>query len=183
MHSPTLAKLFAAPQPGADYRLCGWLRSKRQSTNVLFLVLSDGSTQATLQAVADPSAYPAELLQQLSVGASVALEGKLIDTPQAAQPYELQLQKITLLGAADAKHYPLQPKAHSYAFLRSIAHMRLVRLLLDQFLGYVMRLVMRYIAFFTKRAFFRYTRLSLLQQMPKALAKCLAYVPQKHLIL
>ena len=121
---PTLALLYASPQAGAKYRLQGWLRSKRQSAKVLFLALSDGSTQATLQAVVDPLAYPAELLQQLSVGAAVALEGKLLATPAAAQPYELQTTHIELLGPADPECYPLQPKAHSYTFLRSIAHLR-----------------------------------------------------------
>ena len=122
--SPTLSKLFSVPKPGAKYRLRGWLRSKRHSAKVLFLVLSDGSTQATLQAVADPLAYSSVLLQQLSVGASVVLEGKLLATPSAPQPYELQLSNIVLLGTADPEHYPLQSKAHSYAFLRTIAHLR-----------------------------------------------------------
>lgn len=120
----TLAALWADPKVGNQYLLRGWLRSKRQTAKVLFLALSDGTVQRSLQAVGVPSEYPEALLRQLTVGASVALSGQLVATPQAAQPYELQLQAIELLGAADPEQYPLQPKAHSYAFLRTIAHLR-----------------------------------------------------------
>ena len=124
--SPTLSVLFKNPKKhlGLSLRLQGWIRNKRQSSGVLFLVLSDGSTQSTLQAVAEPSSYASSLLQKLSVGASVSLEGKLIATPSSPQPYELRLSNITLLGTSDPEKYPLQPKSHSYAFLRSCAHLR-----------------------------------------------------------
>ena len=121
---PTLATVFKAPQPGKDYLLNGWIRHKRQTAKVLFLVLTDGSTQSTLQAVGTPGDYAGVFLRKLSVGASVALSGTLVATPKAAQPYELQLKSIQLLGEADPDSYPLQPKAHSYPFLRSIAHLR-----------------------------------------------------------
>ena len=120
----TLAALFAAPKAGQAYVVQGWIRSKRQSAKVLFIVLYDGTTAQNLQAVGDPAVYTSALLAKLGVGASVRLSGRLRATPEAAQPYELALEDLVLLGEADAQSYPLQPKAHSYPFLRSIAHLR-----------------------------------------------------------
>ena len=122
--SPSLADLFRAPQAATEYLIRGWVRSKRLSSQVFFLVISDGSTQDTLQAVGEPSNYEESFLQSLTVGASVALTGTLVATPEAAQAYELQIKSIECLGEADPNQYPLQPKAHSYAFLRTVAHLR-----------------------------------------------------------
>lgn len=120
----SLSELFKNPQVGQIYLIQGWIRSKRVGSQVFFLVLSDGSTQQTLQVVGDSSLYDEELIQKVSVGASVTLRGKLVATPEAAQSYELQLIELQLLGAADPSTYPLQPKAHTYTFLRTVAHLR-----------------------------------------------------------
>ena len=122
--SSTLVDLFRDPGLGKHYFLQGWLRNSRKSAKIFFLILSDGTTQQTLQAVGQVEDFDADLLQKLDVGAAVALSGTLVETPNARQPYELHVAHIDLLGEAEAEHYPLQPKAHSYPFLRSIAHLR-----------------------------------------------------------
>ena len=44
-------------------------------------------------------------------------------TPQAKQPFELQVTEVILEGACD-NSYPLQKKRHSFEYLREIGHLR-----------------------------------------------------------
>src|SRR5699024_3884442 len=55
--------------------------------------------------------------------AALRVEGKFIETPGAKQPFEIQAEKVEVL-AESSEDYPLQKKAHSNEFLRSIAHLR-----------------------------------------------------------
>jgi len=110
---------------GERYTARGWLRSHRGSKAVSFLVLSDGSTMKTLQAVlpTETEGYE-ELLPKLTTGASVVVEGVLVESPGKGQRVELKADRVAVLGLADADAYPLQKKGHSMEFLRSIAHLR-----------------------------------------------------------
>ena len=51
------------------------------------------------------------------------VEGILVPTPQAKQPFEIQATSVTLEGAS-APDYPLQKKRHSLEYLRTISHLR-----------------------------------------------------------
>ncbi|TNF32664.1 MAG: asparagine--tRNA ligase [Deltaproteobacteria bacterium] len=112
-------------QVGERFTARGWLRSHRGSKAVSFLVLYDGSTMKTLQAVlpTDTPGYE-EVAHQLTTGASVVVEGVLVESPGKGQRVELKADKVAVLGVADADTYPLQKKGHSMEFLRSIAHLR-----------------------------------------------------------
>jgi len=112
-------------QVGERYVARGWLRSHRGSKAVSFLVLYDGSTINTLQAVlgADVPGY-ADIAPLLTTGASVEVEGELVESPGKGQRVELKADRIAVIGTADADTYPLQKKGHSLEFLRSIAHLR-----------------------------------------------------------
>jgi len=112
-------------QVGERYVVRGWLRSHRGSKAVSFLVLNDGSTINTLQAVlpTDVDNYEAAL-PLLTTGASVEVEGELVESPGKGQRVELKAERIKVLGPADADTYPLQKKGHSLEFLRSISHLR-----------------------------------------------------------
>ena len=59
----------------------------------------------------------------MNVGAAVIVEGTLVPTPQAKQPFEIQAASVTLEGAS-APDYPLQKKRHSLEYLRTISHLR-----------------------------------------------------------
>ena len=59
----------------------------------------------------------------MNVGAAVIVEGTLVPTPQAKQPFEIQAATVTLEGAS-APDYPLQKKRHSLEYLRTISHLR-----------------------------------------------------------
>lgn len=110
---------------GERYVAKGWVRSRRDSKGLSFLVLGDGSSMQTLQVVmgAEVPGYEA-LLPDLTTGASVAVTGELVESPGKGQRVELKAETVELLGKADPETYPLQKKGHSQEFLRTIAHLR-----------------------------------------------------------
>ena len=50
--------------------------------------------------------------------------GKLVLTPDAKQPFELQGRTVIAVEGASTPDYPLQKKRHSVEFLRTIQHLR-----------------------------------------------------------
>lgn len=102
----------------------GWVRTKRDSKNVAFIHLNDGSTIHNIQIVADLNIFDESLMQKINTGASLSVHGKLVSSQGQGQSTEIQAESIEVLGQADPEEYPLQPKRHSFEFLRSIAHLR-----------------------------------------------------------
>ena len=62
-------------------------------------------------------------ISKLNVGSSIIVEGVLVKTPEAKQPFEVKATSITIEGKSTPE-YPLQKKRHSFEYLRSIAHLR-----------------------------------------------------------
>lgn len=118
----TLQKNFA-DYDGKTITVCGWARTVRDSKNIGFIELNDGSFKS-VQIVLERSklANYDELVKQ-NVGASFEIVGKVIVTPQAKQPFEINADKAEVLGTS-ATDYPLQKKGHSIEFLRSIPFIR-----------------------------------------------------------
>jgi len=110
-------------EPRSGLRVKGWLRTVRDSKQVLFLELNDGSSLATLQAVCPASLANFEHLRKLSTGSAVEIVGDLVASPAAGQRVELQATEVIVVGLADAT-FPLQKKRHTFEFLREIAHLR-----------------------------------------------------------
>ena len=103
----------------------GWIRTKRDSKNVCFFELSDGSCLKNLQVIVDKENYnPEDILSRLTTGAGVEVDGMLVESPGQNQAVELQASEVRILGEAPADSYPLQKKRHSFEFLREIAHLR-----------------------------------------------------------
>ena len=101
----------------------GWIRSVRDSKTFGFLVVNDGTFFEPLQVVyADKLENFAEI-SKLNVGAAVIVTGKLVATPQAKQPFEIQAEEVIIEGES-APDYPLQKKRHSFEYLRTISHLR-----------------------------------------------------------
>jgi len=100
----------------------GWVRTKRISKEVIFIMLNDGSTLHHLQIVVPPHQLSESTLQEIATGASLLVRGTLVASQGGTQPIELQAETVELLGKA--VDYPLQPKKHSLEFLREIAHLR-----------------------------------------------------------
>jgi len=101
----------------------GWVRSVRDSKNFGFLVLHDGTFFDSLQIVFHDTMENFEQICKLNVGAAVIAKGKLIATPQAKQPFEIQALEVEIEGSS-APDYPLQKKRHTLEYLRTINHLR-----------------------------------------------------------
>ncbi len=101
----------------------GWVRSVRGSKAFGFVVVSDGSYFDTLQIVYHDTLANFAQISKLNVGAAIIVNGTLVATPDAKQPFEIQAAEVFVEGAS-APDYPLQKKRHSLEFLRTINHLR-----------------------------------------------------------
>ncbi len=111
---------------GTELTVGGWIRTVRNSKGGFsFLALNDGSCLGTIQVVADGKLdnYDSEITR-LSAGCSVLATGSLTASQGKGQSVEIQATEVRVIGAADAEKYPIQPKRHSFEFLRTQAHLR-----------------------------------------------------------
>ena len=111
---------------GTETAVNGWVRTKRDSKNVCFLELNDGSSMKSLQLIVDKGTdtVPDELLERITTGASLTVTGEVVESPGKNQRVEMHVGGLELYGEAPAESYPLQKKRHSFEFLREIAHLR-----------------------------------------------------------
>ena len=101
----------------------GWLRSVRDSKTFGFLVVNDGTFFEPLQVVYSDKLENFAAISKLNVGAAVIVTGKLVATPSAKQPFEIQADEVFVEGES-MPDYPLQKKRHSFEYLRTITHLR-----------------------------------------------------------
>lgn len=109
---------------GQEITIKGWVRTKRESSNVSFINLNDGSTIHNIQGVVATGIIPEQTMKLITTGACIAMSGTLIESGGKGQSVELNVQSVLVYGTADPEKYPLQPKKHSLEFLREIAHLR-----------------------------------------------------------
>lgn len=103
--------------------ICGWARTIRDSKNIAFVSLNDGAFKCVQVVVErDKVTNYDEVVKQIS-GASFCVTGKLILTPEAQQPFEINAEEVKVLGESSAD-YPLQKKRHTIEFLRTIPTIR-----------------------------------------------------------
>jgi len=132
---PKLIKYILKEDPlSQEVEISGWVRTKRDMKNLVFVEVNDGSCFAGIQCTFDRSAgfdsKNEEALASLSTGASVKIKGKLIPSPASGQAVEIAASDLSVIGQApaettgDIQAYPLQKKRHSLEFLREIAHLR-----------------------------------------------------------
>ena len=108
---------------GKKITVGGWVRSIRDSKTFGFIVLNDGTFFDTLQIVYSDKLNNFANITKLNVGSAIIIEGELVATPEAKQPFEIQAKEIIVEGTSTAE-YPLQKKRHSLEYLRTIAHLR-----------------------------------------------------------
>ena len=121
-----IRKLFDSAESYAEksVTVCGWIRTLRDSKAVGFIEVNDGSCFKGVQVV-----FESEKLEnykeiaKLNVGSAIRVTGRLLLTPQANQPFEINADEISI-EAMSTPDYPLQKKRHSLEFLRTIAHLR-----------------------------------------------------------
>jgi len=116
--------LLKTGQPGTSVTVKGWVRSKREQKAFSFININDGSCMSGIQVVVDPEMPDYEaVIKRINTGASVEIQGQLVESPAKGQRVELKAGQITVYGEAD-ETYPLQKKRHSFEFLRTIGHLR-----------------------------------------------------------
>jgi asparaginyl-tRNA synthetase len=119
--------LGGTPAVGERATVQGWIRTRRDSkAGLSFLAVHDGSAFPPLQVVAPNSLanYDSEILH-LTTGCAVSASGILAESQGKGQTVEMQADEITVIGwVDDPDTYPIQPKAHSFEYLREVAHLR-----------------------------------------------------------
>ncbi|MCI6315716.1 MAG: asparagine--tRNA ligase [Treponema sp.] len=130
---PTLIKDLLSTKPeGQKVTVCGWVRTVRDSKNLVFIQVNDGSCFANIQLTFDRNAPSnnanvnniEEELKKLNTGASVRAEGVLIESPASGQAVEVTLESLKCLGTCNPDEYPLQKNKMSMEYLRTNAHLR-----------------------------------------------------------
>ena len=125
MNLTTVRSIFKETEKYIDKPISvgGWVRSNRASKNFGFLVVSDGTFFNTLQIVYHDDMENFAEISKLNVGAAVIVDGTLVATPEAKQPFELQAASVVVEGKSDSD-YPMQKKRHSFEYLRTVSHLR-----------------------------------------------------------
>ena len=101
--------------------ISGWVKTFRANR---FISLNDGSCIANLQCVIDFEITGQEILKRITTGAAINVKGSLIKSQGSKQNFELKVDDCEILGESDPELYPIQPKKHSFEFLRENAHLR-----------------------------------------------------------
>ena len=102
----------------------GWVKTKRDSKNVVFINLNDGTVCKGLQVVIDKETFKdLKTIDKLSTGSSVLFSGKLVKSQGANQSFELLASSCVLFGEAD-ETFPMQKKRQTLEYLRDIPHLR-----------------------------------------------------------
>lgn len=118
----TINDLLLDSREKNDIEICGWVKTKRASRNICFIMINDGSTLNDLQCVINVDELGTNISDSINTGASVKINGNLINSKGNEQNLELKVKSIDIIGGSI--NYPIQPKNHSLEFLRDISHLR-----------------------------------------------------------
>ncbi|MCQ2586784.1 MAG: asparagine--tRNA ligase [Treponema sp.] len=130
---PVLIKdLLKSDPKGQSVKVCGWVRTVRDSKGLVFIQVNDGSCFSNIQLTFDrnnPSNNAnvnqiEEELKKLNTGASVRATGLLIESPASGQAVEVTLEGLECLGTCNPDEYPLQKNKMSMEYLRENAYLR-----------------------------------------------------------
>ncbi len=121
MKSHTVSELLSQDFKMSEVNIKGWVRTFRANR---FIALNDGSTLSNIQCVVDFEKFDDSLLKKINTGAAVHIIGDLVESQGKGQTVEIQVKELKILGESDPETYPIQPKKHSFEFLREQAHLR-----------------------------------------------------------
>jgi len=117
----TVLDLLKGEKKGQEVQLKGWVRTFRAKR---FIAINDGSTINNIQCVVDFENTDEELLKRINTGAAVSIKGILIESQGKGQSVEIEVSDLEILGDSNPEEFPIQPKKHSFEFLREQAHLR-----------------------------------------------------------
>ena len=106
---------------GTTVTVCGWARTARDSKNVAFIELNDGTTLKHIQIVIDKEKGIEYSDEAMKLGASLCVTGTVVEGRQGNP--EINAEKIDVIGVCPPE-YPLQKKRHTLEFLRTMPHLR-----------------------------------------------------------
>lgn len=106
---------------GTQVTVCGWVRTSRDSKNMAFIELNDGTSLSHLQIVIDKSKL-SDISAFMPGGTALKVVGTVVKGA-VNNAVEVNADEITLLGECPSD-YPLQKKRCSLEFLRTIPHLR-----------------------------------------------------------
>lgn len=106
---------------GKKVTVCGWVRTSRDSKNMAFIELNDGTSLKHLQIVID-KAKLSEISEFMPGGTAIKVVGTVVEGA-VNNAVEVNAEEIQLLGACPGD-YPLQKKRCSLEFLRTMPHLR-----------------------------------------------------------
>jgi asparaginyl-tRNA synthetase len=124
MKRSRISEVLATSNIGEKICVKGWVRAFRSNR---FIQLNDGSTIKNIQAVVDFVNFDETLLKKVSTGASLHIEGTIVESQGAGQAFEIAVELLHVLGEANPEEIQktvMQPKKHSLDFLREQAHLR-----------------------------------------------------------
>lgn len=117
----TVSELLSQKIANTEVDIKGWVRTFRANR---FIALNDGSTLQNIQCVVDFENTNETTLKRITTGAAVHIKGELVESLGKGQNVEINVKTIEILGDSDPETYPIQPKKHSFEFLREQAHLR-----------------------------------------------------------
>ena len=127
--TPIATLIKSAPEAlvGSTLEVTGWVRTRRDSkAGISFIQLSDGSCFDAFQIVvpSEVDNYENEVLK-LTTGCAVRCRGEIVESRGKGQSLEMKASEVEVVGwVEDPDSYPLQPKRHSFEYLREVAHLR-----------------------------------------------------------
>lgn len=107
---------------GKEVTVCGWVRTSRDSKNMAFLELNDGTALKHLQIVIDKNIL-SEIGEFMKLGTSLKVVGKVVKSVVAQDSVEVNAKTIEVLGVCPPE-YPLQKKRHTLEYLRTMPALR-----------------------------------------------------------
>ncbi|MFO7673235.1 MAG: asparagine--tRNA ligase [Lutibacter sp.] len=122
MKRSNVAELLKSTNFSQEVNLKGWVRTFRANR---FIALNDGSTINTIQCIVDFENTDERILKRITTGAAISVKGILTESLGKGQNVEIQITEIEILGDSNPEEYPIQPKKHSFEFLRENAHLRI----------------------------------------------------------
>ena len=122
MNLSKVQEIYDSPSIDSEINLGGWVRAFRANK---FIELNDGSTIKNIQCVINEGIIDEDIIKRISVGCSLIITGILVNSIGKGQSFEINVSNIKLLGESDPEKYPIQPKKHSFEFLREQAHLRI----------------------------------------------------------
>ncbi len=126
MKRSRIRDLLSSTARGIPVTAAGWVRTRRDSKGGFsFIELNDGSCFENIQVLAfsDLPNYAGEI-SRLHPGASITVEGTLIESEGSGQALEIKAAVISVLGFADPLDYPLGKQRINFELLREMPHLR-----------------------------------------------------------